>query len=202
MKRNVFGQIFETSDKNEFLLFTRKNFYDSKDYGLSVMYTLNPYNWWMSMTNTKVFGYNFRISPIVSTNNRIKDGWAYFIYNRNSFLLNKKGNFRFELSFWYSSPSVAHFYNLSELYNLSTGLKYNPSKSLSLSLDINDVFSKSYPKLQSDIGGTHQNVVMKGYNSKRVNLSLSYSPTGKRNKKLKAKNNNQNQLDRLKRNGS
>lgn len=148
------------------------NLEDQKSYSLNISSPLPLKEWWNTYTsltgvrtsNTASFEDGKNIDLSVNTFN---------IYNQHSFTLPK--NYAFEISGWYSSPSLWEGnVKMNKMYSFDCGVqKAFLDDRLKVKLGLSDIFATNKWSGQSDFGGVMMRVNGDGDN-RRVKLNVSY----------------------------
>lgn len=141
---NGFGQVPFVNENTLEQVFTRKNYYNSTNIGVSEVYIFNKYNWWQSQnvfyafyTKANLQNLTFNLIP--------QESFAYYVATNNTFVLNKSKNFHAEVNLWYNSRVKSIIYDQENFYSLDFGLKYFlMNKNLQVSFIVNDVFKASF----------------------------------------------------------
>lgn len=141
---NGFGQVPFVNENTLEQVFTRKNYYNATNIGVSEVYIFNKYNWWQSQnvfyafyTKANLQNLTFNLIP--------QESFAYYVATNNTFVLNKNKNFHAEVNFWYNSRVKSIIYDQENFYSLDFGLKYFlMNKNLQVSFIVNDVFKTSF----------------------------------------------------------
>jgi len=135
--------------------YQRGNFYDKDQYGATITYLYNAFEWWES-SNTLNGNYN------ATTFNQelptaVQNGFLYVFYTNNTFTLNKNKSFFAELNYEYHSPRKDLFYEATQYSKLDAGLRYSiKEKGWSFILLGTDIFRNYMAYISTEINNTPQ----------------------------------------------
>jgi hypothetical protein len=170
---NDFGQVPFVDENTLEQVYTRLNYFSSKNIGVAETYIFNKLEWWQSYNSVYAYYVHTDINqtkfPLVPFN-----GFSCHLSTNNSFVLNKAKSFLMELNFWYQAPLKAIIYDIDDYYSLDFGFRYFLfNQDLQISFMVNDILKTSF----SDIRMTTNNIptVSNIYNDNRYfKLSLIY----------------------------
>ncbi|WP_421939870.1 outer membrane beta-barrel protein [Pedobacter sp.] len=149
------------------------NFLTSKTFGISEYFIFDKFKNWRSNLSINVF-HTEAISFVPEIRPRIT-AWTGYLFNSNSFVMNKGKNLTAELNIVYQTPNIANSYKSSAFFNMDTGIKYAVlKKKLILSLMMNDIFRSSGVTFNNVVNGITQNKY--SYNdAQRIRFQITYN---------------------------
>jgi len=148
------------------------NYINRQSMGLNGTYLFNRISWW---SNTDVIDFSYNITSFnLEEYHPNLDGWIAKIRTDNDFNFNKDKTFTGGFSFSYIFPAVWRIYNLKSDNNLNLNFKYLLfNKSLSLSLQLNDIYRSNALQQTSTVNGVLQNARYY-FDTQSINLTVSY----------------------------
>ena len=140
--------------------------------GLNGTYLFNRISWW---SNTDVIDFSYNITSFnLEEYHPNLDGLIAKIRTDNDFNFNKDKTFTGGFSFMYLFPAVWRIYNVKSDNNLNLNFKYLLfNKSLSLSLQLNDIYRSNALQQTSTVNGVLQNTRYY-FDTQSINLTVSY----------------------------
>lgn len=135
--------------------YQRGNFFDRQQYGLTVSYQFNKYEWWES-SNTLNGVYNYTtFTRELPT--EVQNGFRYSFYTYNTFTLNKTKSLLFEANFEYNSPRKELYFEATHFSRLDLGLRYSiKDKGWSFVILGTDLFRDYLAYFTTVVNGTPQ----------------------------------------------
>ena len=107
----------------ETIEYQRGNYYDRQQYGLTLSYQYNKFEWWES-ANTLNGNYNdTTFTKELPT--EVQNGFQFAFYTYNTFTLNKAKSFLFEANFEYHSPRKELYFEATHYSKFDAGLRYS-----------------------------------------------------------------------------
>lgn len=186
-----FEQTAAVNPESHQQIYSYENYYKSTSYGIKETFIYNPFKWWHSVNEASISYLNGSFIKDFDLLEKPNDGLtAHFLSNHN-FFLNTDKTLQLEATFSYLA--VAHgelLYRVSPFSSLDFGVKalfYD--KKLEATLSLKDIY-----KGEKIVATTHTNnvkqVVGNYYDSRRINLTLSYKfgNNDLKSKKVKSKN--------------
>lgn len=170
---NGFEQMTILNSETNIQQIIPSNFIINKTFGFNQTVILNPLKW----ISINLFGdlyYSDTSSKIPVTLNYLK-GWNAYLSISNDFILNKKNNLAFNISYNYTAKGVDNLDYNTSYDQLNTSLKalfFN--KKLSVSFSINDILSSNrptYTTYSNNIKNSYRNY----YDNRFIRLSMVYS---------------------------
>jgi len=147
------------------------NLEDQKSYSINVSSPMPIKPWWNSYTsitgvrttNKAVFEDSKVIDLTVNTFN---------IYSQHTF--NLPSDFSFEVSGWYSSPSVwGGNIKMGSMYSIDAGVKKSITDQLDVKVSLSDIFKSNQWSGESYLGGLEM-LASGGWDSRRLRVNMKY----------------------------
>src|SRR5699024_2225478 len=157
---NGYGELDIVSNDSPIIGTIRDNYLRTYQYGMVESLYLKPFSWWESNNQARIY-YSNSTSTNPNTRPKLK-GWGAYANTNNTFYLNQDETLRANFSFDYYFPSTSGVEHDKSFYEFNlgvTGLFF--SKSLTLSLQANDIFKTSLLHYTTVINGISENI--KGY---------------------------------------
>ncbi len=139
-----FGQIPQVDPTSNLQIYTRKNYYTAKIYGVDETALYNPFPWWNTVLEISVFSVNGIYKKDIDLNTKPINGLNFQFYYDHNFFLNTEKNLQLETTFRYTSPQRIFLYKTTSSFLLDLGAKlFLMNKALQFSLSVNDILKSS-----------------------------------------------------------
>ncbi len=170
---NGISRIVKVTDDGRGMLLTKRNFASQDHISLNIAAPFTVNKWWSTYTSLTGFYLhnlaNFEGEGTVDV--KVK---SWNIYSQQSFKL--PGNFSFELSGWYGSPSIWEGnFKTDAMYSIDAGVKTSfLNERAKLKVSVSDLFKTMQWSGNSSFGAMEM-YGNGGWDSRRVRVSLSYA---------------------------
>ena len=135
--------------------YQRGNFFDRQQYGLTLSYQYNKYEWWES-ANTINGNYNdTTFTEELPT--EVQNGFQFAFYTYNTFTVNKAKTLLLEANFEYHSPRKELYFEATHYSRFDAGLRYSlKDKGWSFVVLGNDIFKDYMAYFTTVVNNTPQ----------------------------------------------
>lgn len=157
------------------------NLYNMESYGLDISYSNKVVSWWE--TNTGLNTYYSNSVYNTNTTQVAQNGITFSYYSQNTFNLNEAKTVKVLLNWYHQLPNRQDNSRYSAYKTLSTGVKFALlDKKLNINMTLSDVFNTGRSKGTMHYT-TNTQTFDNTWNSRRLNLSASYTFGNSKNQK-------------------
>ena len=155
-QEDIFQQVAVVNNDDRMRVFSQYNCLNSNSLGWKGNYTFSKLKWWESINEYDINYSEFKsFLPLITDKNNI--GWHFYFSTDNTFYLDKKKNFAFNLSWWYYTKGVDQMYYVSAMNELNLAFKmYFLDKNLTVSLKGGDITGSNHPVAATVTNGIKQ----------------------------------------------
>jgi hypothetical protein len=168
---NHITEVIQPSDvEDSVTVQTNKNLKHMTFIGLSGSYNTQITKWWTNVSNVNIFHAQY-VGDIANT--PLNNGsFALQLYTTNSFIMGK--DLSSELSLNYQGPQVYGYMFVNPVWSLNAGVQKNFfNKTLTVRLNVNDIFWKGYPSATSTYNDYKEDFVAER-DTRQVSLAVTY----------------------------
>jgi outer membrane receptor protein involved in Fe transport len=168
---NFFAEVSDTIEGNRNFLMTR-NIASERNIGINISYPFNPAKWWSVYANVNAYRLDYQAAQGNGFYNISAN--VLSLYVQNTFTLLK--NWRFELSGFYTSPSVwGGTYDNRRFWGSEAGVqKRFLNEKFNLKVSVSDLFNSMQWRGISRFGGLLMDA-SGGWESRQFRVNLSYN---------------------------